>query len=276
VFEPLNTKRVPEAPHWGRSSRSPGCYLRCDEPNPAWSHFFDSLFAGQVSNAWTRQDWRLVPRVFEDKPVLSRVCFRLAKTRNSIRHWIAKTRVVKTIRSSLLLPWLATWFPVKIVHLMRHPCAVIDSQLRLGWQSELDDIYAQPALLEDLLSPFSHWLESASAPFEKLAVLWCVENLLPVEMASRGLCHWMVYEEYAAHPEAAFSRLLDELGLTPTAATRRAIGTWVSAPSPTRVEKDLWHVPLTLQERERVMEIVKGFGINTYAAATHSLTNSRY
>jgi hypothetical protein len=274
VFEPLNANRVPEAPQWGRASGSPGCYLRREEPNPAWSHFFDRVFSGQVSNAWTRQDWRLVPQAVEHRPVLSRVFFGFAKVRRLMRNWTATTYVVKTIRSNLLLPWLATWFPVQIVHLIRHPCAVIDSQLRLGWRSELDDIHAQPALLEDLLSPFSHWLESASAPFEKLAVLWCVENLLPLEMVSRGLCQPIVYEECVAHPESELPRLLGDLHMTPTSATWRAIGTWVSAPSRAGTEKDACHPPLTLPQRERVMEIVHGFGIHIEGASSRPLTNS--
>ena len=275
VFEPLNTDCVPEAPKWGRLSSSPGCYLRCDESHSEWRQFFDRIFSGRISNRWTRQDWRLVPRTTNGRPVLSRLHFRLAKTRNLIEHWKANTRVVKTIRGNLLLPWLANQFPLEIVHLIRHPCAVIGSQIRLGWQFQLDDIYAQPVLIEDLLSPYSQWLRSASTPLDKLAVLWCVENLLPTEMASQGLCHSVIYEQCEAHPESTFSRLFADLGLTPARGTRRAITARVSSPSQTQNVAEAWHAPLTLEEGERVLEIVSGFGFDHWKSPQESIRGMR-
>ncbi len=214
---------------------------------------------------WTRQDWRRVPGEYEHEPIRARCFYRLAKTRYSVNNWLAHERIVKMIRSNLLLPWLANRFPVKIVHLIRHPCAVIGSQLRLGWQYDLDDIYAQPLLMNDVLAPYSSWLHTAKTPLEKLAALWCVENVLPLKMARHGLCRSIVYEEYLTQPANVFPGLFGALGLTPTRTTRHAIET--SRPHPARDPERLWHVPLTLQEGRRVLEFVNGFDLDNYLPA---------
>jgi hypothetical protein len=80
-------------------------------------------------------------------------------------------------------------------------------------------------------------------------------------MVADGLCRSVVYEQCVARPERVFAGLFDELDLTPSTATRRAIGTWVSSPTSEKRHTD-WRAALTREEGERVMEIVNAFGLD--------------
>lgn len=50
------------------------------------------------------------------------------------RKIVARKRIIKDIRTQYMLPWIKHNFPeIPIVMLLRHPCAVANSRLRLGW-----------------------------------------------------------------------------------------------------------------------------------------------
>ena len=85
VFEPLHRK-VPQVPRWGVNSGLPGTYLCEDVSYPQWEAFFDALFAGRISNAWTRQDWVRVPKALGRWRLAERIGFRIAKIQYQSKH----------------------------------------------------------------------------------------------------------------------------------------------------------------------------------------------
>src|SRR6185312_3597014 len=40
--------------------------------------------------------------------------------------------VIKDVNSNMLLPWITSNFPIRPIYVVRHPCAVIASQLEYG------------------------------------------------------------------------------------------------------------------------------------------------
>lgn len=92
----------------------------------------------------------------------------------------AKRLVIKFCRVSRMLPWMVSRYPhLRPIHIIRHPCAVVASQLRHPeWQSSfsprfefLDGPYSG---LYDAYQPL---LQGKHTREEKLAVNWCLDHL---------------------------------------------------------------------------------------------------
>ena len=109
LFEPLHLTRVPAAAAAQFSWRT---YVPPDTPWPEGEAFLRRVFAGDVVNAWTLREMSLA------------------------QAWRAERLLFKFVRANRLLPWLCRAFSVPTpVLLVRHPCAVVASQMRFGWQN---------------------------------------------------------------------------------------------------------------------------------------------
>ncbi len=129
------------------------------------------------------------------------------------RKALARRRLVKDIRANLLLGWMRRHFPeMPMILLLRHPCAVADSRLRLGWQDNLDEVMSQEQLVEDYLKPFEADILAAKDPFERSVFLWCVENYVPLRQLGREGLHVVFYERLLAEPEEELASLFGLLG----------------------------------------------------------------
>ena len=161
-------------------------YLRPNDSNPDLKSAARTILTGRVRNRWIDQYNK---------------CF------------IAKKRLIKDIRANLMLKWIHVNFPdLRIVVLMRHPCAVATSKLKSGWGTHLDEFLNQPELMTDHLSPFRNTIESAKDDFEKHIILWCVENYVPLRQFAPGEVHYTLYERLCVEPEMEYERLFGFLG----------------------------------------------------------------
>ncbi len=129
------------------------------------------------------------------------------------RKLVSRKRLVKDIRANLLLGWLRFNFPeMPTVLILRHPCAVADSRLRLGWRDNLDEIMSQKQLVEDHLKPFEPDILAAKDPFERSIFLWCIENYVPLRQPGAEKLHVVFYENLLANPEKELAPLFAFLG----------------------------------------------------------------
>jgi hypothetical protein len=269
VFEPMHTGYVREVPRWGRRSGLPGPYLPAEASRPEWQGFFDALLAGRISNHWTRQDWTRVPRLLTRWPLLERIGYRLARMPYQYRERRAVRYVIKEIRANLMLDWLQGHVDGRIVYLIRHPCAVIGSRLRHlgsdpGWEADMEGILGQSRLMADFLEPHRPTIAGATTPLRRQAVLWCVENYVPISQPRSKDWLAFCYEDFLLEPDQTFDRLIRALGLEPTSLTERAEKQIVSSPSPHVRTPKPWHAPLTRAEGEEVLKICEEFGLTMY------------
>lgn len=265
VFEPFNAEKVPAVPRWGRGCGLPGPYLRPHEPQQEWQTYVASLCRGDVSNIWTRQDWRLVPRSLERIPLAERVAYRLARRRREREEREAQTLVIKEIRANLMLGWLSEQFELPVLYIMRHPCAVVASRLRLGWSDDLGELESQPSLVADFLAPYQDVIGRAETAVERLAIIWCVENLVPLAQGKdRGWC-WCNYETCLGDPSRTFSRMREFFGLRESRASDAAMRRHVSSPETVPGRHRRWHGSLSEKEGLAVLRVCKQFGLDFYA-----------
>lgn len=126
---------------------------------------------------------------------------------------IYSTRIVKDVRSTLMLGWVRARFPgMPIIMLLRHPCAVAWSRTQLGWEDIREDYLGQPELVEDHLAPFAGAIRAARSDFERHVFDWCVENYVPFRTCARGQVHLAFYENFCVNPGAELERLFSFLG----------------------------------------------------------------
>lgn len=176
IFEPFLGTVVPFCGHFERKQ-----YLREADDSPAFLGPARMILSGEFRNEWTDQ--------YNDRPVYHK-------------------RLIKDIRANLLLHWLRRHFPaVPIIFLMRHPCAVVSSQLRGRWGLRAADLLRQPQLVDDFLAPFAGLIRCARDDFDNLLLVWCVENYIPLQQFRRGEIFLLFYEELVRHPEREVERL---------------------------------------------------------------------
>ncbi len=249
IFEPFHPSRVPAlraARH--REYRRPG--ERCPELEAT----FARLFAGELSNRWMDR--------FN-------------------RRWVSARRLVKTVRSNLVLPWLAERFPsMPLVLLLRHPCAVAASRKRLRWGTNVAPLLAQPKLCQDYLGPHLALMQSADT-FEREIYRWAVSQLVPLSLLRRGQALVVFYEDLVRLPEQ-HSRVL--FGYTRTPWPQAAL-VEARVPSALALRKDSslgstqslssWRHAFTSSQLERADRILQRFGLDVLYTTEDDLPKAR-
>lgn len=181
IFEPFHPAKV--APCEGFLRKQ---YLRPEDDREMYLAAAEKILSGKVRSRWADRFNRKL---------------------------VARKRLVKDIRANLLLGWLRHNFPgMPTVLLLRHPCAVADSRLRLGWRDNLDENMAQKQLVGDHLKPFESDILAAKDPFERSIFLWCIENYVPLRQPGSEKLHVVFYENLLADPEKELSSVFDFLG----------------------------------------------------------------
>jgi hypothetical protein len=241
LFEPFECRRVPEFAELGLRP-----YFAPNAPLPHWRAAVEKLLAGAIGDPWIDQD-----------------ASRLDPTRDT------GGIVIKEIRANGMLAWLCENFPCQVVYLVRHPCAVIASRIKLGWDTHLDAYTCQPDLMDDYLSPFTGVIEAASTPVQKHAVMWCLENLVPLRQMPGYNWIFCSYEQLFLQPEEEAARILDRLGLEFNTSRRQALGELsrtCSAQQAGNAQDFLsdWKGALSSEDREEVAAILCSFGIDLY------------
>jgi hypothetical protein len=236
MFEPFNPYKVPACARFRYRQ-----YLRPDNTDPGFVEPALAIVSGRIKNDWIDQfNGRLVSR----------------------------SRVIKEIRANLMLKWLKARFPgMKIVMMLRHPCADAASRLYLGWQSHLDELLAQDDLVADHLEPFVKDIRAANTDFERHVFLWCIENYVPLRQLAQGDVHLAFYEDLCERPRIELDRLFGYLGRSYDDRVFDAI----KRPSALSREEsaivlggnliDSWRSYVNEREMRRALEIVRLFGL---------------
>ncbi len=181
--------------------------------------------------------------------------------------WLASRRLIKDIRVNLLLPWLHQQFPsVPLILLLRHPFAVVQSRLKLGWHDHLDDLMGQPDLLALLSDGQIAMMQQAQTPFERHLLLWLVENTVPLNLLPTGSYFPVFYEELLREPEEGIQALCSFLEIDPpkvsiaSVAQKRSATDWLNDTSARLNQSRSWAKTLEDADRMRGLELLDLWG----------------
>lgn len=226
IFEPFHPENVPVCKDFHRKQ-----YLRLDDERRTYLDAAERILSGEVRDRWADR--------------FNRKLF-------------ARRRLVKDIRANLLLGWLTRNFPgMPTIFLLRHPCAVTDSRLRLGWRDNLAEVMSQKQLIEDHLKPFEVEILSAGDAFERSVFLWCVENYIPLRQSGFGQVHVVFYERLLTEPERELGSLFNFLGEKADEKLVRK-----ARAQPGRRPLDGWRERVSEPRLKKAVEILRLFGLD--------------
>ncbi|MEZ4686462.1 MAG: sulfotransferase [Bacteroidia bacterium] len=133
------------------------------------------------------------------------------------RKLFVKKRLVKDIRTNLMLGWMKEQFPeMPMVLLLRHPLAVAASKRKLGWHGTVDIFLQQKDLTQTHLAEFEHAIREAGKDLysiEALVWMWAIENLVALRELRQGEALVLFYEDFVRSPEESLRQLFDYLNM---------------------------------------------------------------
>ena len=238
VFEPLHLRFVPEAKKAGFNWHT---YKEEDEEWPEGKTFLVSAFNGKIINSWTYRENNMKMALF------------------------SKNIIVKCVRANRLLPWISNNFKINPpILLMRHPCAVVASQLK----SEVWQRGGKPSLpgyLNDY-PVFKDVVSRLDSIEEYLAAIWAMDQL-PALMHPTPY-PWIIitYEELVFDPKTTFDVLFKRLNLN--IDIEKALAR-IKKPSTVVYKtgisgRDGWKKQLSTEQVEKILSVTKGFGLHFY------------
>ena len=174
--------------------------------------------------------------------------------RSSLRESFATRIVVKDVRMPFNLDGFHRRFGVPVLHVRRHPCAVVASLLAADWDWSFASVglgHLLPAMedRDDVLR------DCDGDALSRIAAWGAVtERHAAASLDGRAWGHAVVYEEIAADPAPAFAALCAKLGLpqrrTPHFSRLSASTVGTAAP------RDRWRSSLSRSEIARVEAVV--------------------
>jgi hypothetical protein len=241
LFEPEHMLQVPEARRAGLDwhvMKQPG------DDWPEGDAYFDRVLHGRIVTPWTVSHLPL-SRAFAP------------------RRWI-----VKFVDANLMLGWLATRFPIRApVLVLRHPCAVVGSQMRRGWQL---DHAPRLAAFFGRYPQFREYVASLQDPIEWSAAHWCMHTYAPLALPQPWPFLVTTYEQATREPEQEFGRLFEHWRIPMPAdllaRTRRPSGT-TDLGSEFRKSRNPdtgWRKALSTTQVQQILNVVRAFGLDFY------------
>lgn len=236
-------------------------YLAVDARNPSWHRYI-----GHVLGGWG----------FTRRTLLAER--RLHEVPGAAWRALAGTRlVVKAIRSNLMLGWLTRNFDVRVVLLVRHPCATVASQIGRAWGTKrnvVEVFLRQPALRADHLRDDLETLtpEVLDTPVKRLAARWAIETRVALREAERNPRVLPVtYEDLLQEPQPWLERIFAFLDWTLSPGDWRAVlarhraSAEGALPVAQRLER--WRMRLPEAEAEDVLRVVRSLGVDLYGGS---------
>lgn len=177
--------------------------------------------------------------------------------------------IVKFCRANRMLPWLTTTYSFKkVIHLLRHPCAVVASQLKYGAWNDVGNSFTEEELKPDgFIENYYEILKKVDSPEKKLAAMWCLDNLIPLSYSNK---RWVTiyYEELMRSPKTELDKIdLPFPSQTIENITKPSSTTKDGSPiTDNNVEKQLsyWKETLSDVQIQNILNLVMEFNIKVY------------
>lgn len=213
---------------------------------------FSSIFQGKVLNEWTLL--KTDPKKFKD----------------------AHQLLIKFCRANALLPWLCENynFKYKPIYLIRHPFAVVASQLKQGgWNYAFSGFEIPQGPFSEYYEPHIKFLLKLKSKEEALVASWCLANKLIISTPPQDR-KWIqiTYEEMLIDPQRTIDKILNGWDKPFTEAMRQKVGEKSSTTlegSPihdTKKQLENWRNSFTPRQIYKMQHVLDYFGIFLYSS----------
>jgi hypothetical protein len=246
LWEQLHWKSNPDAETVGLGRPR---YIPCGEDAPNERDFVRSILRGEtLSRAINSQ------RYFRPYDLLR------------LRAYVAKF-----VTANMMLPWLVDTFGTRAVFMIRHPCAVVSSQLVHGEWDDVDGEFCRHDRLFDEHPHLRPLHERLDTHEEVLAFNWAVQNLVPLSAPSPQPWLTTTYEDLVTGGVQEAERIFDYLGEPVPEDVRDQLHT----PSATTVQQSNvrkgksrltgWRDRLSPSQIDRILSTVHEAGVTVYS-----------
>lgn len=252
LFEPFFPEKVEEA----RDFIYP-LYIRPDSLDARLLAAARKILSGQIASSWIDRDGGTN---FQDR------------------------LLIKDIRINLFLRWLYNNFPgLKIILLMRHPCAVVQSWLDSGFGDGTvarERLVSQPFFLEDYGPYVRDEYINAGDAFDRLVFFWCVYYRVPLQQFGEGKIHIVFYENLFLDTQSELSLLFSFL--EERYSETAVLDVLATPSSTTRGDSDIlqggdkvngWRKKVSDDRTKRVVDIMNFFDMGDLYCPTTSKPN---
>ncbi|HID25553.1 MAG TPA: sulfotransferase [Thermoplasmata archaeon] len=263
LFEPLHAGWFPDSRKAGFRSRT---YLSPEMNWPEGEDYLRRVFTGDVVSL-------LPPYEFKPRDIMNRL--------------LNNKLVVKSVRLNRLLPWFVKRFQLRsIVFIIRHPCAVVVSQLKTGFCGyqtvyppyadtfpTVDVVLDEASKIESVDHSLLSRLKKIKTREEVLAAVWCLDNYIPLSLPKPYPWVTVFYERLTRDGEAEVARIFRGIGEKEIPESiskvlrKPSILTLRDERRVVRNKEDQlskWRKVLSKKEIERILRIVSDFGLGFY------------
>jgi hypothetical protein len=179
--------------------------------------------------------------------------------------------IAKFVNVNMMLPWLMETFPVSGVLMIRHPCAVVASQMRHGaWDHVAKDNMTVP---EGLFEEHGH-LESVFSDIqtqeEVLAFEWAVQTYIPLSSSRPHPWFLTTYEELVSNGQTVLADLFGALGRSIPDGAYEQLYT-PSATASTELDEKAayeqlraWRDDLSAEQIDQILGVAHAVGVTAY------------
>jgi len=281
LFEPLNPLYLPKSFEVGFRSRS---YL---PPGEDWPEGEEHL--RKILTSRPLYDFSSFEKSDSKKSLNKIISNYLDQLKPELlmHHLVGNKLLVKFIRLNRLLPWVAERFQLRsMILIIRHPCSVVDSQLKTGFcgyhpdNPPYKDIYPtqknildEASKIEGLDNSILKRLKEIKTREEIIAASWCLDNYVPLSCPKPYPWTIVTYEKLMKDGIGEINRLFNEIGerhVRRSAYKHLKIPSNVTQKNDKKVVSNLdlqlskWKESLTEKQIERILSIVSAFGLDFY------------
>jgi hypothetical protein len=239
MFEPFQSELVPEYKTFNYFQ-----FMQPGQANDALYAYALKVMTGQIRDRWIdRENTQMFPEY----------------------------RLIKEIRANLFLKWLHDHFPeVPLLFILRHPCAVVLSRMKLGWATDKDiaPFLQQQNLVSSYLQDHMDLIQKASFEEEKHAIIWSISNLIPLDQFNNMGMKKVYYENLVTQPAVELPSIFDTIHQP----FKSEIINQAQVPSTTTVRTSAvvtgenkisrWKKVLSTQQIDRILNVVDAFGLS--------------
>ncbi|WP_162892233.1 sulfotransferase domain-containing protein [Salinibacter ruber] len=179
--------------------------------------------------------------------------------------------LVKFVNANMMLPWITDTFPVSAVLMIRHPCAVVASQMKHGaWGHVTKDEITVPNKLFERYPHLPSVYESIEAQEEVLAFEWALQTYVPLQADPPRPWFLTSYEDLVVNGPSVVESMFEHLGHPVPDAAYEQLHV-PSATSSDRLQQRegterlrTWRERLSPQQADRILSVARDVGVTCY------------
>jgi hypothetical protein len=244
LFEPLHLRRTNEFKKLGFGWRQ---HIPENAEWPEAHQAFTKLFKGRILNR------------------------NLAKKTSPVNFLTSSALIYKFCRANQIIPWLTANFNFKHkpIYLIRHPFAVVSSQLKHGAWDNVKSMTIPETRYNNLFKTHAEFLTSLKTPEENLTAVWCLCNSETLGN-NRNNIDWITinYEEFVTDPKKVFSRIVKIWGINFNLETidfqRKSKTTKSGSPIKGKEQIEYWKKSLSSKQIVKMKNVLDHFKVDTY------------